>query len=333
MPSPLHRLLALPLDGRVLILTHDNPDPDSLSSAVAMQYLLGQTRQIESVVAYSGIIGRAENRTMVERLALPIRPIGEVDHTRFAHIAIVDAQPDAGNHAVPGGRMPEIVVDHHPLREATRRAAFYDVRPDVGASATLLTGYLREARLAIPVPLATALLYGIRSETQDLGREVSDEDVTAYEHLLPLADREILAAIVRPALRRRYFEQLADGLSGIVVGERIALSLLGDVLDPDFVPEMADLIVRMEGIGWSLVTGAVDEKLYVSIRTNDPDGNAGALMQLILAGLGAGGGHGMRGGGNVPLSGRNQPETESEIARRFVAARGESWESLRGFRS
>lgn len=321
----LERLLKLPLDrGPLLVLTHDNPDPDSIASAAAMQYLLRKLRDIESTVAYSGIVGRAENRAMLELLTLPIRPLSQTDLDQFAHVALVDAQPDTGNNALPAGRIPDIVVDHHPLREATTRSPFYDVRPELGASATLLTEYLQEADIPIPRDLATALLYGIRSETQDLGREVDAADRSAYQHLFPLADAQILSAIARPRLPRSYFDQMSVALRSLQVLGSSAVCPLNVVIDPDFVPEIADLAVRMEGIQWSLAYGSFDQKLYISIRTNDPDANAGELMQRILQGLGRGGGHGMRAGGNVDLSRVTTPRValENEIRKRFLDETG-----------
>jgi len=317
----LERLLKLPLDrGPLLVLTHDNPDPDSIASAAAMQYLLRRLRNIESTVAYSGIVGRAENRAMLELLKLPIRPLLETDLDEFAHVALVDAQPDTGNNALPAGRIPDIVVDHHPLREATTRSPFYDVRPELGASATLLTEYLQEANIPIPCDLATALLYGVRSETQDLGREVAEADRSAYQLLFPLADAQILSAIARPQLPRAYFDQLSVALRSLQVMGASSVCPLDEVIDPDFVPEMADLAVRMEGIQWTLAYGSFDRKLYLSIRTNDPGAKAGELMQRILKGLGRGGGHGMRAGGNIDLSKITTPraELETEIRRRFL---------------
>ena len=321
----LERLLKLPLDrGPLLVLTHDNPDPDSIASAAAMQYLLRRLRDVESTVAYSGIVGRAENRAMLELLTLPIRPLSATDLDQFAHVALVDAQPDTGNNALPAGRIPDIVVDHHPLREATTRSPFYDVRPELGAAATLLTDYLQEADIPIPRDLATALLYGIRSETQDLGREVDAADRIAYQHLFPLADAQILSAIARPRLPRSYFDQMSVALQSLQVLGSSSVCPLNVVIDPDFVPEIADLAVRMEGIQWSLAYGSFDQKLYVSIRTNDPDADAGALMQRILEGLGRGGGHGMRAGGNVDLSRLKTPRVavENEIRKRFLDETG-----------
>jgi nanoRNase/pAp phosphatase (c-di-AMP/oligoRNAs hydrolase) len=327
--------MALPLDrGRLVILTHDNPDPDTIASAAALRLLLEKTRGVDSEVVYSGIIGRAENRAMVELLHLPMKHFSQVDLSEYGHIALIDAQPATGNNVFPEDRIIDIVIDHHPLRQATTRARLYDVRSELGASATLMTQYLRGAQIEIPQDLATALLYGIRSETQDLGREVADEDLEAYQYLFPLSDPGKLAAISRPQLPRSYYAQLAVALDRIEVGSRISVCGLGDVIDPDFVPEMADLTVRMEGMLWSFAYGSYNERLYLSIRSSDPHAEAGAVMQSILSGIGRGGGHGMRAGGNIDLrNSRPLRELEQEIRKRFlhaVGARDERLTRLRG---
>jgi nanoRNase/pAp phosphatase (c-di-AMP/oligoRNAs hydrolase) len=336
MRERLERLLSLPLDeGRLLILTHDNPDPDSLASAAGIKYLLEHVRGMKPSAAYGGIIGRAENRAMFEMLHLPIAQLGEVRMEDYRYLALIDAQPFTGNSSIPEERDVDIVIDHHPLREATKRSRFFDVRPGLGASATIVTQYLRDAGLGIPSDLATALLYGIRSETQDLGREVSDADLEAYHYLFSIADPVTLAAIARPSLPRRYYSQLSAALDVMSAGGRVAFCRQGEVLDPDFVPEMADLALRMEGMLWSLATGTFEGRLYVSIRTNDEDANAGAVMQAILRGFGRGGGHGMRAGGNIELvdAATAQPDLEMELERRFLREIGMEDEALEPIRA
>lgn len=334
MQKPLDRLLSLDLSGGpLLILTHDNPDPDSLASAAALKYLLA-TRGVESQVAYTGIIGRAENRTMLEVLDLDVIHVAEIDPERFRYLALVDAQPLTGNSEMPGGRLPDIVIDHHPLREATKSVRFYDVRVGIGASATILGEYLRDAGVAIPADLATALLYGIRSETQDLTREASDEDRETYRALLAQSDAAKLARISRPRLSREYYTQLADAIDSLLVGTSEAVCMLGEVIHPDFVPEVADFFARMTGVEYVLVGGYVGDRLYVSIRTNDVDANAGAFMQQVLSGIGAGGGHGMRAGGNVRLTRETDREDlEIELIARFLRARGADVTELAPLRS
>jgi nanoRNase/pAp phosphatase (c-di-AMP/oligoRNAs hydrolase) len=329
----LERLMRLPLDeGPLLILTHHNPDPDCLASSAALKYLLKKKRNIDATAAYSGVIGRAENRAMVRILSLPVVHINEIDVDGFRYLALIDAQPRTGNTAVPEERDVYLVIDHHPLREQTRRVPFYEVTEELGATATLLTEYLRMGRVTIPGDLATALLYAIRSETQDLGREVSELDLIAYEHLVPLADPTKLAAISRPVLERSYYRRLADAINALLVSDSVAVCPMEEVTDPDFVPEIADLLVRMDGIRWALSWGTHDGTTYLSIRTNLNDVDAGEVMQRILEGIGKGGGHGMRAGGAIGVdSVANSADLDTTLTRRFLSTIGEE-QALRPFR-
>lgn len=320
MNDALSRLLELELSsGPLLILTHDNPDPDSLSSACALQHLLRVKRGIDSVVGYTGMVGRAENRAMLELLALDVVPITGTELAGFSHFALIDAQPHTGNSIFGDERTVDIVIDHHPLRPATLATRFHDVRSDVGASATVLTEYLRGAEVDVPTALATALLYGIRTETQDLGRETSDADRAAFHYLFPLADQSRLAAIAKPRLGRDYYQAVSDALSNVRTIEDVLVCFVGNVPDPDFVPEMADFFVRMNGASWALVQGKFGETLYLSIRTQQNAGGAGELMQRILTDEGSGGGHGMRAGGSVVLTNdRTAAQVAARVERRFV---------------
>ena len=330
----LQRLLDLPLDeGRLLILTHDNPDPDCIASSAAMKFLLREERGLEATTAYSGIIGRAENRAMVRLLDLPMKHVSQIEFADYRYIALIDAQPRTGNTAVPADREVNIVIDHHPLRDQTTQSDFYEVAPELGATATLLTEYLRLLKLDIPRDLATALLYAIRSETQDLGREVCETDLTAYEFLVPLSDPAKLSVISRPPLERSYFTQLATALRSLLVGRHTAVCRMGEVNDPDFVPEMADLVGRMEGVHWTLAWGTHQERMYFSIRTDDERADAGAVMQKMIAGLGLGGGHGMRAGGAIDLtaSSRKPDELSELMLERFLQELGVDQKSMLPF--
>jgi nanoRNase/pAp phosphatase (c-di-AMP/oligoRNAs hydrolase) len=331
MSDALQRLLDLELgEGEMLVLTHDNPDPDSLASAAGMKLLLERKMGVSTTVAYSGIIGRAENRAMVKLLHMNLKHVSDLSLDDFRYVAIIDAQPHTGNSVLPPDRFPDIVVDHHPLREQTKKARFVDVREKLGASATIVTQYLRKAGVPIPRDLATGLLYGIRSETQDLGREAAEEDFDAYVYLFHLADTQKLAAISMPSLEPMYFTQLAHALDAMKMSDHVTIAHLESVMDPDSVPELADYTVRMEGIMWSLVTGQYERNIYLSIRSNDPAANAGEMMIQLLEGLGRGGGHGMRGGGKIDLTkvSGSLESIQQSLADRFLELTGYPGEEL-----
>jgi nanoRNase/pAp phosphatase (c-di-AMP/oligoRNAs hydrolase) len=183
--------------GRILIVAHDNPDPDSLAAATALKHLLQVKTGREPTVAFGGIIGRGENRQMVKELDIKAVPIHLLDLNQFNVVCMVDTQPGTGNNSFPADRPVHLVVDHHPLRQTCTPCRWVDVRQDYGASATILYEYLVAQQVTISTKLATILFYALKSETQDLGREWCRADREAYLQLVPLVNNKILFHITQ----------------------------------------------------------------------------------------------------------------------------------------
>jgi len=309
---------------RLLILTHDNPDPDSIASAVALKHLVKERFGIQSTVAYGGMVGRAENRAMLRLLKIKLSPVWRIRMHAYRHIALVDTQPRAGNNSLPVKVKATMVIDHHPLRQTTK-ASLTDVRPEYGAAATILFEYLRASDCKISTPLATALFYGIHSETEALGREATEADTQAYLSLFPLTNKKHLARIERPSLPRSYFNVLGRSLVGASTYRNVVMARLGPVEVPELVAEVADLLVRLERITWSLCLAWHDERLVLSIRTTNTRARAGRLIQRLVGRRGRAGGHNMLAGGWVDGSGMDEgqrQQLEEEMAEKFLRLTG-----------
>jgi len=314
---------ATPPGSRWLVLTHDNPDPDALASTAALALILRRRFRRRVTIAYGGMIGRAENREMVRALRLHLSHLRYLKWKNYKHVAMVDCQPWTGNSQLPDGVVPEIVFDHHPQRKATGAVRFTDIRPNCGATATILAEYLEESGIPPTRALATGLVYAIRSETQDFGREAAGPDHAAFDRLLPRIDRRTLARIQTARLPLSYFRNLHRALENLNGVGNLIVSHLGKVDQPDIVPEIADLLLRMEGRTWSLCTGTHGDRLYISIRTTNPRADAGNLMRKIIGRLGKGGGHGTMAGGyaNIPKTATDGGRAlERLISQRFAKA-------------
>lgn len=292
---------------RTLIVAHDNPDPDCLGAALAMRDVLVQLTGQPVPVAYGGIVGRAENRAMVELLDLDITPIRTLDLADFEAFVLVDTQPGAGNYSLPARYLPTVVIDHHLPPVNLGPAEYFDVRNDYGATTTIAYEYRAAIDQPIDSRLATAMFYGIKSDTQDLGRHVTRADIEAYLELFPLVDKNILPLIERPKLPRRYFESLSTSLNQAYCWDSVLISTLEEMDNPNTAAEMADYFLRLEDVTWSICLGYHGDGLFVSVRTSDPDANAAEVIQSAIRELGASGGHGMMAGARVPL-----PEDEAE---------------------
>ena len=310
---------------RALVLTHDNPDPDSMAAAWALATVLTQRVGVPAEIGYGGIIGRAENAAFVKTLKIPINHVEDLDLTQFDLFAIVDTQQGVGNHALPESVTADIVVDHHPVREGEATNPFGDVGGIYGATSTMLTEYVRAARIEPTPELATALYYGIKADTRDLGRQTSDPDVDCYLWLFPRIDRELLSQIEHPKLPMRYFRLYHAAIEKARIYSQAVITDLGDVYSPDLVAEVAERLSFIEDTKWSLAFGSFRSQLFLSLRVSDRRMNAGRLIRETCADFGgSAGGHGSMAGARLPLAGRKaQREAfKRELVRRFKTAFG-----------
>jgi nanoRNase/pAp phosphatase (c-di-AMP/oligoRNAs hydrolase) len=293
------------LDGhsQLLIIPHNDPDPDAIAAAVALRYLVIEKYAIEARIVYHGIIGRAENKALVRYLNHPLhRAEGNVIR-QSVPIALVDTQPGAGNNPLPNDISATIVIDHHQWREKSSKADFVDVRPEIGASATILTEYLRSARLDIPSSLATALFYGIKTDTMGLGRGASRNDTEAYFYLQPRVDVEALVQIERAQVPVAYFKSLTAAMQAAhLYGDDLVISYIGNLKYPDMGAEMADLLLRLQGIKWVICMGVFQDDFILSVRSRSRRIGAGTLVQRIVGNRGTAGGHGTMAGGQIRIN-------------------------------
>jgi nanoRNase/pAp phosphatase (c-di-AMP/oligoRNAs hydrolase) len=312
---------------RALVLTHDNPDPDSLASGVALAWLLGELAGVEATVAYGGIVGRAENRALIRQLKLPVVPVSRVVFDDYDMICMVDTQPEQGNHSLPGRHFPDVVIDHHPIRPETTQAAIADVGGPIGATSTVVVEYLRASKLEIPPAIATALFYGIKADTRDLGRQTTPQDVAAYLWLFPRADKDAMGQIEHPPLSQAYFALSRTAIDRAEVHGQAVVLPLGELYAPDMVAEVAERFLYLEGMRWSLAYGTFEGDLYYSVRTTDRRANAGKLIREVIEPRGgSAGGHGTMAGARLPARGLKRPALKklaAGVVRDFLAAFGE----------
>jgi nanoRNase/pAp phosphatase (c-di-AMP/oligoRNAs hydrolase) len=313
----------------LLIVVQNNPDPDAIAAAAALREIARALHGIACSVAHAGTVGRAENQAILRYLGLNTRPLSGLELDRFDRIAMVDAQPGAGNVNFDPAVKLDIVIDHHPIRRETRSARFTDIRSRYGATSTLMHQYLKAAGITIDPPLATALVYGIRSDTQDLGRESTKADVEAFLDLYPHANARVLGRIVSAQLPRRYFAALRQALDNAsVYGDRV-VSFLDTTYAPEMIAEIADLLLRVEGAAWSMCLGVIDGWVHVSLRSSGSGKPAGFVARHLGGRRGFGGGHNTLAAAQIPLPAidldrRAIEHTITGLVKRFLNATGPS---------
>ncbi len=292
----------------LLIMMQDNPDPDSIAAAVALRKIANTLTQTACTITCGGTVGRGENRAMVRYLNLELSPPLEIQWDRYPLIALVDTQPGTGNNSLTKDRLPDIVIDHHPMKPLTRSAKLVDIRTRYGATATILHEYLLSAGIVPDAPLATALIYGIRSDTQDLGREATGADIKAIEELYPLANKRMLSEIQRGSVPREYFQLLSEALTHTTVYEDVAVAELQEVNNPDMIGEVADLLLREENTHWTLCSGLYNNRLLLSLRTDQTANRADKVMKRLVSRKGSGGGHLSYAGGQIDVTGKSRAQ-------------------------
>ncbi|MCI4348534.1 MAG: DHHA1 domain-containing protein, partial [Thermoplasmata archaeon] len=281
-----------------VILPHDNPDPDSLASAAALKYLVATALKKDAQILLGGIVGRAENRAMLTYLNIELVPVADVAFGPDTVVALVDTQPGRPNNSLPEGFVPAVVIDHHPAYATYPSVPFLDLRDQYGATSTIVTEYLRDAKIPLESKIATALFYGIAAETQDLGREATAADIAASHFLYPFTNKRRLAKIENARVPRAYFRGFREGIERAVLYDRTVISILGEVQYPDMVAEVADFLLRLDEVEWAAVIGTFGSCLHCSLRTIDREVSAGDLLQRVLGSKSAGG-HDMIAGGRI----------------------------------
>ena len=307
------------------ILTHDHPDPDALASAWALAHLAQSLGKIRTRIVYGGMIGRAENRMMAERLLVPARPLRKGELAGVPHLALVDTQPPFKNNRCPPRRIPDLILDHHP-RHVDTHSDIALIDEMVGATTTILVEALQVSGIRVPGRLATAIVYGIGSETQNLGREATLRDMAAYQAFWPKANMKTLWRISYPQRSEDHFRTLARGIRDSFVAGRVVGANLGVISTPDRVAQMADFLLTLDKMQWSIVTARYQSRLHVSLRANDPGAGAGRLLKRLLGGGNRGGGHGMIAGGSLEIGAEALEsawrDAEEKIVVDFLAHQG-----------
>jgi nanoRNase/pAp phosphatase (c-di-AMP/oligoRNAs hydrolase) len=303
----------------LLILTHDFPDPDAIASAFALQHLAQAGFGIEAKIAYGGIVGRMENRAMVRTLRIRMHRFLPAMLKRFPSLALVDTQPGFQNNPFPGNRKAALVLDQHPS-DAPPEAGLAVVDPDCGATCVLVAQALLQSSVDIPARVATALAYGILTDTLDLYRARRPDVARTYLEILHHADMRALARIQNPVHPRKFFSVLGRGIREAVQYRRLVVTHLGPVDTPDRISQVAEFLLTYRRAQWCFATGRYKGRLHASLRTLRPDVQAGELLRDVFDRRNQAGGHGPIAGGSCRV-GAEAPEERWAERERLLTER------------
>lgn len=271
---------------RVLILLHNEPDPDALAAGLALRTVLHRTRTTAILGAMQGVT-RPENLRMADLLDIQVETITAEDFGSFDRIATVDVQPHYF-----GGLLPrvDLVVDHHPEQEGYA-AVFKDIRTDYGSTCTILTEHLRAVDANISERTATAMLYAIKSDTLFFARQTNRVDLDAFSFLYPLADPALIRKMEGADITLERLEHVTRALATSRLRKQVFSAFVGETSREDFIPYTADFFLQVEDVKWTIVSGIVGGQLIVSVRNLGYSRNAGEFVKAVFGDIGSAGGH------------------------------------------
>jgi nanoRNase/pAp phosphatase (c-di-AMP/oligoRNAs hydrolase) len=299
------------IDGRLGVFTHDNPDPDAIASAMALVELAGSVG-VDAEACYYGEISHQENRAFVNLLDLHLRQFEpDEDASEFDAVALVDHSRPGVNDQLPEDTQVDIVVDHHPPKLPVE-AGFVDLREEAGATSTLLAEHLERLGVEVSEEVATALLYGIRVDTDDFTREVSSADFEAAAYLLPRADVGVLERVESPSMSRETLETIAQAIRNRRLDDGVLATCVGATADRDALAQAADRLLAMEGVTTTLVYGFSDGTIFVSARARGADIDLGETVREAFGRIGSAGGHTDMAGAQIPLGILGEVERDEE---------------------
>ena len=281
---------------RVLILLHNDPDPDALASGLALRNLLRRTKTTAIIGAMQGVT-RPENLRMANMLDIQVEQITPASFSGFDRVATVDVQPHYF-----GGMLQraDLVIDHHPEHPGYS-AVFKDIRADYGSTSTILTEHLRAVDVNISERTATAMLYAIKSDTLFFARHTNRVDLEAFTFLYPLADAALIRKMEGAEITLERLEYVTRASQNGLLRDQVFTAFIGDAPREDFIPYTADFFLQLEDVKWTIIAGFVGPMLIVSVRNLGYSRNAGEFVKRWFADIGSAGGHRAMAKAVVPL--------------------------------
>jgi nanoRNase/pAp phosphatase (c-di-AMP/oligoRNAs hydrolase) len=271
-------------DDQVLILI--NADPDAIASGMAMRRILW--RHVNSVaIAHVNKIVRPDNLAMIRLLSANLVPYEKIDPDDYNRFILLDSQPN--HHPVFSQFSFDVIIDHHP--DTNPEAAFVDINPQYGSNATLMTNYLKAAKIKPATNLATALFYAIKTDTGNFNRAALTEDVRAFQYLFPLTNIHIIQKLEFAEMRMDFLKYYQIALNTMMIREGKIYVYLGPVSTPDICVSIADFFTRIHSVTWSIISATCNNELTLVVRNDGMQRDAGKAIKKAFGKFGSAGGH------------------------------------------
>ncbi len=271
-------------------------DPDSIASAMAVKRLLWR-RTAHVTIAGINVVKRPDNIAMIRLLGVNLVHTDEIDKNDYNRFVIVDSQP---NHNEGFSQFrPDVVIDHHP--ETNAKAPFTDIRPKYGATATIMTEYLRAAKIKPSVKLATGLFHAIKTDTSNFERQTLIEDIRAFQYLFRHTNTHLARKIEQSEISFEFLKYFSHALQKMRKRKGNIFVHLGLVVNPDACVLIADFLSRIQSVKWTVVSGLYNSKLIIIFRNDGLRKNAGKVAARSFGLVGSAGGHKSMARAEIPV--------------------------------
>jgi nanoRNase/pAp phosphatase (c-di-AMP/oligoRNAs hydrolase) len=323
-PHARHLLRQLADKKSILITAHEHPDPDALASVLGLCKLL-ESRLPGARVSASikGRTGGGINTLFTQLMDLRLVPWDEPSLRGYDAIILLDVQPSFSNNPLPPGVTPAAVIDHHRSRGQRPACPFCDIRPDVGATGSIIFSYFMELEQAISPDLAAGLLFAIESDLAGAAGQPGELDNMALSSLTLVADTRKLYRMRYAPLMQSYYIAYAHAIGNAMVYDDAIATYLDKIDSPEKPAVMADFLLRYDKAQWALAMAVFNGRLVLSIRTNGNGMSAADLARRLVRQIGEGGGHRTKAGGSIPLASGTPGEIDrlrSIVRRRYLRA-------------
>jgi nanoRNase/pAp phosphatase (c-di-AMP/oligoRNAs hydrolase) len=291
-------------EGTLGIITHKNPDPDAISSAMALAEIAkhANPKTLTTRIFYEGNIGHQENRTFVNLLDIKMEHLTAEALQQCTYLALIDCPAPGVNNDVPLQVRINIIIDHHQDgRHLVTQNSFVDIRPGVGATASILTQCLQELDVPVDKRVATALLYGIRTDTKEFKRNVTPQDLSYAGFLLPLTDADLLDKIMSPSMSQETLDVIGTAINKRKIQSGYLFANVGYVMNRDALPQAAEILITLEGVNTALIYGITDNAIVISARNRDVRLHIGNALSEAFGDMGDAGGHPNMAAATLPL--------------------------------
>jgi nanoRNase/pAp phosphatase (c-di-AMP/oligoRNAs hydrolase) len=315
-----YRKLRRAVDAKDTLAVLINADPDAMASALALRRLFwDKTRKVH--IFRINRIERADNRAFINLLDFRHDHIRSLKKSAITKWVLLDSQPS--HNEIFSHYDFDIIIDHHPVSQ-NLESDFIDIREDYGANASIMTEYIKAANIKPSPRLATALFYGIKSDTNNFVRETTPSDVIAFRYLYDFVNMNIIKKIESSELKKKMLPSFKKAIEKFTLLGDMAFFPMGKIDHPDTLVVLSDFFLNLAEASMCLVSGVFEGNLIIIFRNAGFRRNVGKLAKDMVGDIGNAGGHSSAARAEIPIGNIDENQKQDPGYKNFVIKRFKS---------